>query len=123
MTTRLEDLDPPYAKSMALTLSLARPLDERRANKEIGVLITLTGKALETGLVLPLVLTVTAPRVATRGRAPAVTYFRRTVPESFSFTPREGGEHLVTLAEVNHNLFWGALVIDVAGDQLTNESA
>lgn len=69
-------------------------------------------RTLPSGIVLPLVFTVTSS-------AGAATYqrriFRRTRPPQISFLPREGGPHLVRLAEAHHNRWFGALLINVDG--------
>jgi hypothetical protein len=70
---------------------------------------------LPAGVVLPLVFTVTSS-------AGAATYqrkvFRRLAPSVLSFIPREGGPHLVRLAEAHHNRWFGSLTIDVDGSTL-----
>ena len=65
------------------------------------------------GVVLPLELTITGPSGEVTRQ-----YFRRTVPSQVSFRPQEGGSTLVRVAEVFHNRWFGALVVDVAGDPL-----
>jgi hypothetical protein len=115
---RLDMFDPPTARSPELTLALARPLDPLRANTAIDVTVSLSALAIETGLALPLILSITSPSSASRGRAPTRRLFTHAVPTSFSFTPREGGDHLVVLSEAAHNLFHGVLLVEVAGDQL-----
>lgn len=120
MTTRLEAFAPPYAGSPFIVLELAKPLDELRANKAIPINVSLLSGsvALTTGLVRPLRLLVMSPRAASTGRAPVIRFFHRTIPERFTITPSEGGDHLVVLSEVAHNLFWGSLVIPVTGEEL-----
>lgn len=65
------------------------------------------------GVVLPLELTVTGPSGQVTRQ-----FFRRTRPTEVSFRAQEGGSTLVRLAELYHNRWFGALVIDVAGDPL-----
>jgi hypothetical protein len=38
------------------------------------------------------------------------------LPSALSFTPREGGRHLLRLGELAHNRWWGFLVVIVVGD-------
>ena len=38
------------------------------------------------------------------------------MPSTITFVPKEGGRHLIRLAEAAHNLWWGRLELDVAGD-------
>jgi hypothetical protein len=72
------------------------------------------------GVVLPLEFTVTGPS----GRATFQRrYFRTAVPSEITFRPREGGTHLLRIAELFHNRWWGKLVIDVAGDALDRRAA
>ncbi len=71
------------------------------------------------GVVLPLEFTVTGPSgTATFQRR----YYRRVRPVEVTFRPTEGGSHLIRIAEMFHNRWWGALVIDVAGDALDRRS-
>jgi hypothetical protein len=67
---------------------------------------------LPAGIVLPLEFTVSSS-------AGAATYqrrvFRRLAPQQISFLPREGGPHLVRLAESHHNRWFGSLLIEVDG--------
>lgn len=65
-----------------------------------------------TGIVLPLELLIQAPTSTNVVRR----YFRRSAPDSFSFTPSEGGRWGVLLREVAHNRWKGALSLDVAGE-------
>lgn len=67
------------------------------------------------GVVLPLELTITGPSGKTTFQR---RYFRRLVPTEITFRPTEGGTHLLRVAECFHNRWFGALVIDVAGDPL-----
>jgi hypothetical protein len=70
---------------------------------------------LPAGIVLPLEFTVSSS-------AGAATYqrrvFRRLAPLQISFLPREGGPHLVRLAESHHNRWFGSLLIEVDGATL-----
>ena len=114
----IDAISPAYARSAALSLTPANPLVPARAFQPFGVLVAVTGLALETGLSFPLDLTITPPsaRLGAKGRAAVVRHaFRRVVPSRLSFVPREGGIHLIKLAERQHNLFWGYLVVDVLG--------
>jgi hypothetical protein len=116
MTTRgdlLGELVPGYIGEELLTVELARPLDPRRAYSPIDVAITLAPSGVERGLALPIEIIVQAPSARYFERH----LFRRSVPSSFSFTPKQGGRHLVRVQETGHNEWWGALVVDVAGDR------
>lgn len=67
------------------------------------------------GTVLPLVFTVTGP--SGKGTFQR-RYSRRLRPSEISFRPTEGGTHLIRLAEMFHNRWFGSLVINVAGDPI-----
>lgn len=73
------------------------------------------GLTLPSGIVLPLVFTVTSSAGAATSQR---RVFRRLAPQRISFLPREGGPHLVRLAEAHHNRWFGSLLIDVDGSNL-----
>lgn len=64
------------------------------------------------GVVLPLELTITS-------ESGSIVYqrkvFRRLAPSQVTFVPREGGEHLVRLAEQHHNRWFGRLHLAIQG--------
>lgn len=64
------------------------------------------------GVVLPLELTVTSVSGA---RTFQRRVFPRFAPSQVLFVPREGGPHLVRLAEAHHNRWLGTLNVDVEG--------
>jgi hypothetical protein len=66
------------------------------------------------GASLPLELIVQGPNAGSFVRK----YFTRGLPSVFIFTPKEGGAHLVRLAELSHNYWFGALVIPITGERL-----
>jgi len=71
--------------------------------------------ALPAGVVLPLEFTVTSESGAATFQR---RVFRRLRPSTLAFVPREGGSHLVRLAEQHHNRWFGAITIDVEGSPL-----
>ncbi len=80
------------------------------------VIVTIDYSAcLPQGIVRPLEFTLTGPSGAATFQR---RYFRRFTPTEITFRPTEGGTHLVRIAELFHNRWFGALVIDVAGDPL-----
>lgn len=108
----IDELAPDFVGKRLLKLSL-NSTETPRAFSTIDVAIELLDEALTYGLILPMELTVTPP-------SPSGFYrklFRRVIPIELSFIPREGGLHTVSLREVGHNRWWGALAIDVAGDR------
>ena len=70
-------------------------------------------RCLPESIMLPLEFTVTGPSGVTR------TVFRRFAPSELAFVPREGGSFLVRLSEQWHNLYWGSIVLEIAGDRLS----
>src|SRR5262245_51723948 len=92
-----------------LTLSQQTPTVRAFAACLVDVDYSLT---LPSDIVLPLEMTVSSS-------SGAATYqrrvFRRLRPSQLSFVPREGGPHLLRLAESHHNRWFGALEIQVDG--------
>lgn len=73
-----------------------------------------TGNAFPGGGVsLPLELRVTGPG-QTRSRV-----FRLFAPDEVSFVPDRAGDWTVAIRESAHNLYWGAVTVSVAGDNIT----
>lgn len=68
---------------------------------------------LPEDVVLPLEMTVTGPSGAATFQQ---VVFRRTKPSVLNFIPREGGTHLLRLAEAHHNRWFGSLEIEVVGE-------
>lgn len=110
----LDDLVPDYIGKQNIKLTLARPLEPQRAFYAVDVDVELLAEALTSGLVVPLELTVTSP-----SRTLHRKIYRRVVPPQVSFTPQEGGKHLVRLRETAHNSWWGYIVVDVLGEKNT----
>jgi hypothetical protein len=68
-----------------------------------------------TGVMLPIVITVSSGSSQASYRR---SVFARVAPDSYTFTPREGGPHVIRVAEAFHNRWWGALKVDVGGARL-----
>lgn len=96
-----------------ILLQLARPLDVRRAHRSIELLVQPSATALKSGVVLPVEVIIQAPSARFFERR----IFERSFPSALSFTPRQGGKFLITVAECGHNFFWGSLAFDVTGDR------
>jgi hypothetical protein len=110
----LDDIAPSYYGEDRIRLTLTDP--DQLLQAFTPVLITVDySRCLPEGVVLPLEFTVTAPSTANAVR----TVFRRFAVAGLAFTPREGGSHLVRLAEQFHNHWFGTLVLDITGDRLT----
>jgi hypothetical protein len=70
---------------------------------------------LPAGIVLPLEFTISSESGAAVFQRKIL---RRFPPSQISFVPREGGAHLIRLAEAHHNRWWGSLQIDVLGERI-----
>jgi hypothetical protein len=109
----LDVMLPDYVGAPARIKLVPADIEPARAFASVRLLVELQKEALTLGLALPLEMTVTAPSAVNFFRH----IFRLTVPSEISFTPKEGGQHLVRLREVGHNKWHGELVIDVAGER------
>lgn len=109
----LDDISPSYVGEDRLRLTLTDPDDLLIAFHPVLISVDYS-RALPEGVMLPLELTVTAPSEVNNVR----TLFRRFAPNQIAFTPREGGSHLVRLAEMFHNRYWGSLVLEISGDRI-----
>lgn len=108
----IDEISPRHYGEDRLRLTLTDPDQVLRAF--LPVLVTVDySPALPEGVVLPLEFTVTAPSEVNSTRM----VFRRFPPNELAFTPREGGVHLVRVAELWHNLYWGKLEIEIDGDR------
>lgn len=111
--TLVDDIAPRYYGEDRLRLTLSNP--HQRLSAFVPVLITVNyAAALPEGIVLPLEFTVTAPTPSNSLRK----FFKYLAPNQLAFTPREGGSHLVRLAESFHNRWFGALVLEIGGDRV-----
>ncbi len=110
-----DEISPDYVDKQLLVLSLADTESQPRAFRAVDISVNYDG-AEPNGVALPLELLVKGPSVGSFFRH----VYRRVVPSLVTFTPNEGGEHLVTLREVDHNRWWGSLVVNVSGEQLNS---
>lgn len=108
---QVSELCPDYVGRRNIILQLART-GVVLANRPTVVLVSLDGEALVSGLLLPLELRIVAPHAVNFRQH---FYSGRVVPTSFAFTPREAGEHLISLREVAHNRWSGSLLVQVKG--------
>jgi hypothetical protein len=113
MPSLLEEISPAYYGSDFVRLTLSNPTQRLQAFTPITITVDYS-RCLPAGIVLPLEFSVTGPSsTSNRQRV-----FRRFLPRELSFVPREGGSFLVRLAESWHNLYFGVLVLEIAGDRL-----
>jgi hypothetical protein len=113
MAEFIDEISPRYYGEDRLRLTLSSPNQVLRAFHPVIVVVDYA-KALPEGIELPLEFTVTAPSEVNSTRM----VFRRFAPDELAFTPREGGRHLVRLAELWHDMYWGKLELEIAGDRL-----
>ena len=73
-------------------------------------------KCLPADVVLPLEFTVSSESGAAVFQR---RIYRHERPAQLTFIPREGGAHLVRLAESHHNRWFGALALDVLGERVS----
>lgn len=109
----VDDISPSYYGEDRLRLTLADPNQLLQAFRHIIIAVDYAG-ALPEGILLPLEFTVTAPSGVNSRR----TVFRRFAPPELAFSPREGGSHLLRLAEQFHNRWVGLLVLEIEGDRV-----
>ena len=113
MAEFIDEISPRTYGEDRLRLTLTDPRQILRAFAPVLISVDYVA-ALPEGIVLPLEFTVTAPSDVNSTRM----VFRRFAPNELAFTPREGGSYLIRLAEMWHNLWWGRLTLEIAGDRL-----
>ena len=110
----VSEVIPTYVGANNIGLTLAEPPDTvHEPGKPILVDVSLLNEAVDSGLVCPIELTVQAPSGARSSHV-----YQKNPPTVFAFTPHEGGDHLVLVAELGHNLWRGSIVVTVVGDRL-----
>lgn len=109
----VDEISPAYVGEDRIRLTLANREQVLRAFVPVVVAVDYSACAPE-GVTRPLEMSVTDGS----GRLLVRQAFRRFDPAELAFTPREGGSHLVRLAEQFHNQWWGSLVLQIAGDRV-----
>ena len=108
----VDEVSPVTYGEDRIVLTLSEQTPEPQAFNAVVVDVDYSA-GLPEGVTLPLELTIVGP-------SGSETYqrrvFRRLLPDTLAFIPREGGEHLIRLAEQFHNRWFGALVLEIAGD-------
>lgn len=113
MASQLDEISPRYYGEDRIRLTLTDPDQLLQVFRP--VLITVDySRCLPEGTVLPLEFSVIGPGNVQIERHVST----RFAPSSLVFVPKEGGSFLVRLGEMWHNLYWGKLVLDIAGDRL-----
>lgn len=110
---RLDEICPPYVGERLVIVQLSKDTLAPQPFSVVDVLLDFSACKAYGDVVLPIEITVTAPTPANFRR---MTY-RHIVPRLYTFRPCEAGRHLVRVAEVGHNRFWGALLIEVTGER------
>jgi hypothetical protein len=114
MATFLDTFAPLTVGAMRLKLSLDASTLIPRAGGSVLVNVDYSEADPDGGVVLPLGLIIQAPTVAGY-RTKTYTSVR---PDQIPCPLITAGEHLVTLKELGHNLFFGALRFTVIGDPI-----
>lgn len=115
MTTAVDEISPAYYGEDRFDLALSEQTPTARAFSPVQVTVDVE-RALPQGVKFPLEFTVTS---SSTGATFHRQVFRSVVPTLLTFRPSEGGTMLFRLAELYHNKWWGALVLDVEGLVLT----
>lgn len=117
MTRFLEEISPLLVGEDRIDLRLGSTTLTPRAFSGVEILVDYR-RCLPDGVTVPLVFSVMPPSLD--------GFEERTIlaraPSSILFVPKEGGIHLVRVAELFHHRWFGSLVVNVEGDQLTAES-
>lgn len=113
MASLLEEISPAYYGEARLRLTLSQPDQLLQAFTPVIIAVDYAS-ALPEGVALPLEFTVTGPGASSSVRK----LFRRFAPGELAFVPREGGSFLVRLSELDHNRWFGVLVLEIAGDSV-----
>ncbi len=116
MSTEVSMPDYLGARAFEVSLSGDTPLPRSGATFIVdfnydGAVTENSGEKSE-GLVLPLVLQMTAPD----GRVVVERVFDKMEPDSADLTPDQGGPHMIRIVEQYHNHWFGSLIVEVAGD-------
>lgn len=111
--TPYDELSAAWVGAEALKLSLVDPLSPKRANVAIDLEVDYSG-AGEEGVTLPLEQLAVGPSPASFRRH----VHRRQQPSIITFTPPQGGRHIVTLRQVYGDKLFGKLAVEVEGELL-----
>ncbi len=117
MTALINELCPDYVGQKKISLSLGvntlRPVPFSAVDVDVDYTA-----ALPADIILPLELTILAPSASNFYRK----IYNKARPNTITFQPRQSGSHIVRLAEVGHNRWFGYLQVIVAGDSSDGET-
>lgn len=114
--TPYDELSAPWVGAEALKLSLVDPLSPLRANVAIDLEVDYS--ASEEGVTLPLEQLVVGPSSESFRRH----VHQRQQPSIITFTPPQGGRHIVTLRQIGGDKLFGKLAVEVEGEPLDGNS-
>ena len=112
---RIEDISPDSIGKVMIELTLEDPDAPVRAHQPCALKLNYKRADALGGVVLPIDIIVSSGSSSSSYRR--VTY-RRIVPATFTWTPVEGGPHLVVVRERFHNRWYGWIKLDVDGERL-----
>lgn len=110
----VDEISPSYMGSNFITLQLDSSQTAPMALDSVTLDVDYSRTDAYGGTVAPLELVIRPPTDSNLIRK----VFNDTLPKTISFTPQEGGPHLVVLREVAHNRFVGILSFNVEGEPL-----
>jgi hypothetical protein len=119
MTATLDSLSPYYIGADKIAVSLDQSSILRTFQP-----ITLNFDYSQTGIngiILPIEVVV---QPAFYPGGPAAGFksklFKKSRPESFTFTPPSAGQYLVLIRELFHNKWQGRIVLNISGDNISD---
>lgn len=123
MTSVIDTISPLYIGDQKISIEVDSSCKPLMAFKRIIINIDYSD-ALPEGVILPLELIV-QPGFGGGGEANGYKrkVFRRTAPESYTFTVPSSGDYLVVVREIFHNQWRGSQIITVGGDPVSSRSA
>ena len=111
----VDSISPDFVGAARFRVSLSADTPSPAVNQAVIFLVDYAGADSDGGVVLPLRLLIQSPTVAGFKRR----IFRRNLPSQVVYFPIVGGAHLITIGEIGHNQFFGALPFTVAGEELS----
>jgi hypothetical protein len=117
MPNAIDEMCPVYVGERRIRLQLSE--DSRSPRAFTAITIDADYSACEPeGIVHPLELLITTPTPTDSKRL----FYNRASPSTISFRPREGGRHVIRIAEIGHNRWFGYIEIDVAGESASAQT-
>lgn len=117
--SRVENISPDSIGKAMIELTLEDPDAPIRAHQPVLLNLNYLRADKVGGVVLPLEVIVSSGSSSSSFRR---TTYRRIIPTTFTFTPVEGGPHLVRIRELFHNRWYGWIKLDVDGERLASNT-